>query len=122
MIPRTIGNTAITALSFLSIGVVCNISVELMNFGLMPVFEQGCEGAEGMVIDSRHICGWGATRLAGLSDWIHLGRYIYSPGDIFLAAGQLVGLVCVGMCVVKVAQLVRKKLQPHVSVHKVEND
>ena len=81
--------TSLVGISSVLIGAVCNAAVIQANGGRMPVFDDVCMGYDGMPMDYLHACAQGATRLAGLTDWIHIGAYIYSPGDGFLAAGQL---------------------------------
>lgn len=69
-------------------GGLMNFSVTYANKGRMPVFAEACGSWPGLIIDSRHVCASGATRLAGLADWILIRDMIYSPGDFVIRLGQ----------------------------------
>jgi hypothetical protein len=87
---------AISGLSAILAGRELNQIVMHLNANRMPVFSSGCDDLPGWPLDPQHACASGATVLAGLADWMHIGDYIYSPGDIFLAAGQLLCLGAIG--------------------------
>lgn len=78
-----------------ALGGYCNLAVERANNGDMPVFVQGCYGR----INANHLCGQASTQLAGLSDWILFGNWLYSPGDILLTTGKYVTIAAVGLVV-----------------------
>ena len=77
------------------LGGYCNIAVERANNGDMPAIVAGCSTR----IDATHVCATSTTRLAGLSDWILFGNWLYSPGDILLTTGKYVAIAAVGLVV-----------------------
>jgi Family of unknown function (DUF5317) len=79
-------------------GAFFNAACILANHGFMPVVWPGvC--FEGFVLDNGHICASAETNLLLLSDWIHIGQVIYSPGDGLLVLGQIGTVVTVGLAI-----------------------
>lgn len=100
-----------TVASFLAVllGGCMNFLVERANFNRMPVFMDGCRGAEGIIIDSRHYCATANTRLAGLADWISVPGYATSPGDFLLFFGEVFTIIFATAFIIAVLRSTYKK-------------
>lgn len=78
---RIAGISAIGAV----LGRSLNDLVCFANSQYMPVYDKGCPA--GMIWDSRHVCAYDGVHLAFLADYIHIGKVVYSPGDILIYFG-----------------------------------
>jgi hypothetical protein len=83
-------------------GMFLNAWVVHENADRMPVFADVCRDFGGLIIDSNHACASGAVRLAGLADWILAGVYIYSPGDLLMAAAEWYILAALVLLLVRI--------------------
>jgi len=74
---------AITSTVTMTLGAAANLTVITANGGVMPVVDTAC--FPGLVIDRGHVCADPRVhRLLVLADWIHLGDWVLSPGDVLL--------------------------------------
>ena len=93
------------------VGSLLNEFVMWVNGGLMPVFETTCDGFSGWQLDYRHACASGATKLAGLTDWIHVPGFVISPGDILILGGMFVVVAMAGVFAWRASRALGQKLR-----------
>jgi len=71
------------------LGIAINCIVLAANHGQMPVqWPGGCGGWDVSEYDFIHVCMTHASHLKFLCDWISLGGYIASPGDMLIFLGS----------------------------------
>jgi hypothetical protein len=93
---------AITSTVTMALGGMMNLTVVIANGGVMPVVDAGCYDLPGLVLGPGHVCADPrAHHLLGLADWIHLGAWVVSPGDVLLDfLGRVLALVAGAMILV----------------------
>lgn len=74
-----------------AVGRSLNDLVCFANSQYMPVYDKGCPA--GVVWDSRHVCAYAGVHLKVLADYIHIGKVVYSPGDMLIYFGGSIAII-----------------------------
>ena len=72
----------VAGLAFIAAGALMNFAVVCANGARMPAQTGGDPPA-----DDGYVAIGPTTRLRFLGDWVHLGRWLISPGDVCLCVG-----------------------------------
>ncbi len=70
------------------LGAISNITAQLLNNDKMPVAYDGHLWPEVIVTNAHHSTMAASSHVKFLCDYIFIGDYIYSPGDLMLYFGQ----------------------------------